>query len=158
MKTTFHQSAILALTFVAALCLAFPLTGAAEDAAKMAADQATCQEHAKASSGYDPANPEASVQESGPPPQRGAGLRGAARGAAKGAVVGGTVEVIGDDSRYDNAAENAAVAGAVAGGARNRRQAKEQAEAQQAQAAASGASAYTQSYNECMASRGYTVN
>jgi hypothetical protein len=154
MKTTFHQSTILALTFVAALCLTFPRTGAAEDAAKMATDQASCQEHAILSSGYDPANPEASVQESGPPPQRGAGLRGAARGAAKGAVVGGTVEHFGDNRRGD-ATEIGAATGALSGGVRSRRQAKDQAEAQQAQAISTGTSAYTQSYNECMASRGY---
>ncbi len=155
MKITILKSSIIALTFVAIPCLVFTQAGATSDPAKMATDQAACQEHAKASSGYDPANPEASVQESGPPPQRRAGLRGAARGAAKGAIVGGTVEAIGDDRRYDNAAENAAVAGAVAGGARNRRQAREQAETQQAQAISAGSSAYTDSYNECMASRGY---
>ncbi len=157
MKTTFHQSTILALTFVAALCLAFPQTGAAEDAAKMATDQASCQEGAILSSGYDPANPEASVQESGPPAQRGAGLRGAARGAARGAVAGGTVEHFGNDSRED-ATEIGAATGALAGGARSRRQAKDQAEAQEAQAISAGASAYTDSYNQCMASRGYTIN
>ena len=102
----------------------------------------------------DPENPQASVQESGPPPQRGAGLRGAARGAAKGAVVGGTVEHFGDDDRND-ATEIGAATAAVAGGVRSRRQAKKEAETQQTQAISSGSSAYTQSYNECMASRGY---
>lgn len=154
MENLFIRSAIIALTFAAMMCLSFIPAGATEDPAKMAADQAACQEHARASSGYDPANPDASV-DSGPPPQRGAGLRGAARGAAKGAIVGGTVEAIGDDKDYDDAAEIGAAAGAVSGGLRGRRAAREQAEAQQAQAVSSGASVYTKSYNECMASRGY---
>jgi len=155
MKITFYQSVIIMLTLVIMPCQGFTQTDAAQDPAKMATDQASCQEHAKLSSGYDPMNPEASVQDSGASRQRGAGLRGAARGAAKGAIVGGTVEAIGDDRRYDNAAENAAAAGALAGGVRSRRQARDQAEAQQAQAVSTGASAYTESYNECMTSRGY---
>lgn len=158
MKTAFFQTVIIVLTFVIIPSLGLGQTSTTPDPAKMAADQAACQEQAKASSGYDPANPEASVQESSPPPQRGAGLKGAARGAAKGAIVGGTVEAIGDDRKYDDAAEISAGVGAVAGGARSRRQAKETAAAQQDQAISTGASAYTKSYNECMTSRGYTIN
>ena len=154
MKTTFFKSTIIALTFLVIACLDSALAGTTPDPAQMATDQATCQGNAITTSGYDPANPEASVQESGPPPQRGAGLRGAARGAARGAVAGGTVEHFGNNSRED-ATEIGAAAGAVAGGARSRRQAKDQAEAQQAQDMSAGASAYTQSYNECMKSRGY---
>jgi hypothetical protein len=154
MKISSFRSVIIVLTFVAIPCLSYSQTGGSTDPAKMASDQASCQEHATASSGYDPANPEASVETGGPPPQRGAGLRGAARGAAKGAVVGGTVEHFGDDRRGD-ATEIGAATGALAGGARSRRQAKDQAEAQQDQAISSGTSAYTNSYNECMASRGY---
>jgi hypothetical protein len=154
MKSSFFQSAIIALTFVAVPCLIFTQAGATSDPAEMSADQVACQDHAKAISGYDPANPQASVQESGPPPQRGAGLRGAARGAAKGAVVGGTVEHFGDDDRND-ATEIGAATAAVAGGVRSRRQARKEAETQQTQAISSGSSAYTQSYNECMTSRGY---
>lgn len=135
------------MTTLPSLC--FSQSGATPDPAQQAADQAACQEHAKASSGYDPAASTTSSQ-----PQRGAGLRGAARGAAKGAVLGGTVEVVGDDERYDSAAEIGAATGAVAGGARSRRQAKEQA---QAAPPASDPSLYTQSYNECMKSRGYTI-
>ena len=155
MKITSLKYVIIVLTFVAIPCLGYGQTGITPDPAQQAADQVFCQEHAIASSGYDPANPEALVQESGPPPQRGASLRGAARGAARGAIVGGTVEVVGDAPRYDNAAEIGAATAAVVGGSRSRRQARGQAEAQQAQAASSGASAYTKSYNECMASRGY---
>lgn len=118
-------------------------------AEQLAADQAACQQHAMASSGYNPDS-----QSSETKPQRGAGLRGAARGAAKGAIIGGTVEVIGDDSKYDDAAEIGAGVGAVAGGARSRRQAKEQA---QAAPTTGDPSAYTKSYNDCMKSRGHTI-
>jgi hypothetical protein len=154
MKTSSFKYAIIVLTFVTIYCLGIAQTGKASDPAQQTADMDFCKENAKVSSGFDPDNPEASVQDSGPPPQRGAGLRGAARGAAKGAIVGGTVEHFGDDRRGD-ATEIGAATGALAGGARSRRQAKDQAEAQQSQAISSGTSAYTNSYNECMTNRGY---
>lgn len=144
------QCGIISLFFVAGSSLSFAQTEGAPDPAQQANDQAACQEHAKASSGYDPSSPATTSQ-----PERGAGIRGAARGAAKGAVVGGTVEAVGDDERYDDAAEIGAATGAVAGGARNRRQEKEQA---QTAPPAGDPSEYTKSYNDCMKSRGYTVD
>ena len=161
MKISSFQSALIVLACIAIPCLCFGQTGApgtTPDPAQLAADQAACQEQAKAASGYDPANPQASAQASVPPPQRGAGLKGAARGAAKGAIVGGAVEVAGDDKDYDDAAEIGAGVGAVAGGVRGRQQAKQQAATQQNQAVSAGASAYTKSYNACMTSRGYKTD
>ena len=98
------------------------------DPNKLAADQAACQQHAMAFSGYNPAAPEQPT-DSSPPPQRGAGLRGGARGAAK---------------------------GAVAGGARARRNAKQQAPPPPP-APAGDPALYSSSYKDCMASKGYAV-
>ena len=123
------------------------------DPNKRAADQAACQQHAMAFSGYNPAAPEQQA-DSSPPPQRGAGLRGGARGAAKGAVAGGTLERFGDEDKHDDATEVGAAVGAVAGGARARRNAKQQAPPP---APAGDPALYSTSYNDCMASRGYAT-
>ena len=125
------------------------------DPDKLAADQAACQEHAIAYSGYNPA---ASAQSttSSPPPQRGAGLRGAARGAAAGAVAGGTLERFGDEDKHDDATEVGAAVGAIAGGARARRNAKKQASPPPT-APAEDPALYSSSYNDCMASKGYVI-
>ena len=125
------------------------------DPNKRAADQAACQQHAMAYSGYNPAAPEQPT-DSSPPPQRGAGLRGGARGAAKGAVAGGTLERFGDEDKHDDATEVGAAVGAVAGGARARRNAKQQAPPPPP-APAGDPALYSTSYNDCMASRGYAT-
>ena len=147
--------AIIASLYV----LISPVTGQSQsetaDPDKLAADQAACQQHAMAYSGYNPAALEHSTTSS-LPPQRGAGLRGAARGAAAGAVAGGTLERFGDEDKHDDATEVGAAVGAVAGGARARRNAKQQAPPPPP-APAGDPALYSSSYNDCMASKGYAV-
>ena len=139
--------------------LIFPVISQSQSATadpnKSAADQAACQQHAMAFSGYNPAAPEQQA-DSSPPPQRGAGLRGGARGAAKGAVAGGTLERFGDEDKHDDATEVGAAVGAVAGGARARRNAKQQAPPPPP-APAGDPALYSSSYKDCMASKGYAV-
>lgn len=151
------KSATIVLILVAIPCLGYGQTASTPDPNKQAADQAACQEHAKATSGYDPTNPQASESEESPPRQQRAGLRGAARGAAKGAVAGGTLERFGDEDKHDDATEVGAAVGAVAGGARARRNAKQQAPPPPPVPAGDSA-LYSTSYNDCMASKGYSVS
>ncbi len=121
---------------------------------KMAEDQALCQKHAMASSGYNPAAP--APQAAAPRPQRGAGLRAGARGAARGAVAGGIVEEIDDDGDRNDAVEVGAALGAAKGVSKGRRAAR--AEAKNAPPPTTGdPDVYSKSYNDCMASKGYEV-
>ncbi len=146
------------ITSLTALCFfVIPVTGQSEtvDPEKLAADQTACQQHAMASSGYNPAAPTQQAASS-PPPQRGAGLRGAARGAAAGAVTGEVVERVGDEGEHDDAAEVGAAIGAVSGGLKARRKAKNQAPPP-APAPVGDPALYTTQYNECMTSRGHVI-
>lgn len=134
-----------------------PLRGQSEtiDPNKLAADQTACQQHAMASSGYNRVAP-TQQEVSSTPPQRGAGLRGAARGAAAGAVTGEVVERVGDEGEHDDAAEVGAAVGAVTGGLKARRNAKNQAPPP-ASVPAGDPALYTKQYNECMTSRGHVI-
>ncbi len=126
--------------------------GQTADPTQLAADQAACQQHAAAYSGYNPATP--APQATAPSPERGAGLRGAARGAARGAVAGGVIEEIDDDGDRDQAAEMGAAIGGMKGGSKSRRAAK--AQATTAPAAPSGdPNAYAESFDECMTGKGH---
>ena len=145
---------VVLLCGISSACTSYSQS-ATTDPDKLAADQAACQQHAMAFSGYNPAAPEQQAASS-PPSQRGAGLRGAARGAAKGAVAGGTLERFGDEDRHDDATEVGAAVGAVAGGARARRNARQQAPPPPP-APAGDPALYSTSYNDCMTSRGYAV-
>ncbi|MGI9537194.1 MAG: hypothetical protein ACR2PB_08985 [Desulfocapsaceae bacterium] len=148
----------LSIAIIASLyVLISPVTGQSQsetaDPDKLAADQAACQQHAMAFSGYNPDTPAQPAASSSPRQPR-AGLRGAARGAAKGAVAGGTLERFGDEDKHDDATEVGAAVGAVAGGARARRNAKQQAPPP-APAPEGDPALYSTSYNDCMTSRGY---
>ena len=152
MKTLFFQSAIIAITIIAIQWLGFAQTGATQDSAKMAADQAACQEHAVAYSGYNPAAPPPSTT-STQTAQRGSGLRGAARGAAKGAVVGGIVEEVGGDN--NRAVETGVALGTARGASRGIRASRNQAAAAPPPPPAGDPNAYAKSYDECMSGKGY---
>lgn len=152
MKTKYVITSLTALCF-----FIIPVTSQSEtvDPNKLAADQAACQQHAMASSGYNPAVTTQQA-DSNPPPQRGAGLRGAARGAAAGAVTGEVVERVGDEGEHDDAAEVGAAIGAVTGGLKARRNAKKQSPPPASEPAGDPA-LYTTQYNECMTSRGHVI-
>jgi hypothetical protein len=137
--------------------LAYPLlsVGQAADSEQLATDQAACQQHAIAYSGHNPAASTAEQADT-PPPQRGAGLRGAARGAAKGAAAGGIVEHVGGNPQHDNATEVGAALGTASGAVKGRRSARTQAAANPPPPAPVGdASAYAKSYDECMSGKGH---
>lgn len=144
--------------FAGLVCLAYPILASgqtsAPDPTQLAADQAACQKHAVAYSGYSPAAPPPSTS-SAPPVQGGAGLRGAARGAFKGAIAGGIVEEVGDDPRRDEAAETGAALGAVRGASKGIRASQSQAAAAPPPPPAGDPNAYAKSYDECMSGKGY---
>jgi hypothetical protein len=118
-------------------------------------DRAACENQAAAQSGYHPSQPVATPAPTRP--MAGQRLAGAARGAAAGAVAEGVREK--DDRELDNPSEAGARAGAVVGGSRQRQDRREyRRETQQQQAAQSQQqAAFSQSFNACMAARGYTV-
>lgn len=147
---------ILVLALTAIPYLSNGQTDTTPDPAQLAADQSACQEHAKATSGYDPADPQASMSEQPSSREPRAGLRGAARGAARGAVAGGVVERVDDEGDHDDAAEVGAAIGAVSGGMRARRNSKQQAHSPQPPPTGDP-SAYTKLYNDCMMDRGYQI-
>ena len=131
------------------LFVAQPSVG--QTSTQMAADQAACQQHAMAYSGYNPAAPPQNSVDSS---QRGAGLRAGARGAARGAVAGNIVKEIDDDGSRDDADEIGAALGAAKGVSKGRRAAR--ASAQTAPTTAAGdPDLYAKSYNDCMVSNGY---
>lgn len=157
MRKYLLQSVLISSLILILPTHAYSQSGTETDQEKLAADQNACREHAKAYSGYDPSAPDNSSQ--APRAKRGAGLRGAARGAAAGALTGEVVERVGDEEQHDDAAEVGAAIGAVRGGLKGRRASKAQAKAQvqAAPVAQQGSTKYAESYNECMRSRGYTV-
>lgn len=120
-----------------------------QSAEKQRDDEKECFDSTKTQTGFDPANPSASVaqvEEEG-----GQRVRGAARGAAAGAVIG---EVADDDSRQG--AEVGAAVGVVKGGA-DKRRAEEEAEKQQQQLIQEKSSLFKNSYSSCLVTKGYTV-
>lgn len=148
------HTSIIFVGFVSLTCpiFAFGQT-TTPDPAQFAADQAACQQHAVAYSGYNPAAP-SSQQTSSPTAQRGSGLRGAARGAAKGAVAGGIVEEVGDDN--DRAIETGTALGAARGASKGIRASRTQADS--APSPQTGDSnAYAKSYDDCMSGKGHTI-
>jgi len=146
------------IIFVGLVSLACPIfaygQATAPDPTQLAADQAACQQHAVAYSGYNPAAPPPSTT-SEPPAQRGAGLRGAARGAAKGAIAGGIVEEVGDDPQHDRAVETGAALGTARGASRGIRASRTQAAAAPPPPPAGDPNAYAKSYDDCMSGKGH---
>jgi hypothetical protein len=148
--------------------LAYPILASgqttAPDPTQLAADQAACQQHAIAYSGYNPAAPPPQ-QATSPPSQRGAGLRGAglrgaglrgaARGAAKGGIAGGIVEEVGDDEKHEDAAEIGAALGTARGASKGIRASRTQAAAAPPPPPAGDPNAYAVSYDDCMSGKGY---
>jgi hypothetical protein len=118
-------------------------------------DRATCQSQATAQSGYNPSQPTAVPAPTRP--QAGQRLAGAARGAAVGAVVEGTTSK--SEREIEDPSQSGARAGAVVGGSRQRQDRRAtRRETQQQQATQSQQqAAFSQSFNACMAARGYTV-
>jgi len=157
MKISSFKNAIIALTILTIPSLGYGQTDTPQDPAQLAADQAECQQHAMAYSGYNPAAT-AQPSDSSPPPQRGAGLRGGARGAARGAVAGGVIEEIDDDGDRDQAAEMGAALGGMRGVSQGRRAARAQPQATPPPPVPAGdPELYSTSYNDCMTSRGYAT-
>jgi hypothetical protein len=122
-------------------------------------DEAACSSWATQQTGFDPAKPPTPPQPTAPPPpQKGAGLRGAARGAAAGYIVG--------DIANDEGGEGAAI-GAVVGGARAAgKQKQAQGAAQQQQTAQQQQyqqqvqqlqGEYLKARTACLEAKGYTV-
>lgn len=141
--STFAQTPSSSLGIVAA-----PAKGQSTE--QQSLDEKECFNTTKTQTGFDPANPSASVstqvEQAG-----GQRVRGAARGAAAGAVIG---EVADDDSR--KGAEVGAAVGVVKGGA-DKRRAKEEAEKQQQQLIQEKSSFFNKSYSSCLETKGYTI-
>ena len=123
-----------------------------KDPDQLAADQAACQQHAIAYSGYNPAAPPPSAASTAPS-QRGAGLRGAAKGAARGAIAGGIVEEVGDDN--DRAVETGAALGTARGASKGIRASRNQAAAAPPPPPVGDPNAYAKSYDDCMSGKGH---
>jgi hypothetical protein len=128
---------------------------AAQTPAQLNQDRSTCETQAAAQSGYHPSQPVATPAPT--KPVAGQRLAGAARGAAAGAVVENNTSK--SEREIENPSEAAARAGAVVGGSRQRQGRREnRRETEQQQAAQSQQqAAYSQSFNACMATKGYTV-
>ena len=132
--------------------------GEGQAAAQVAKDEGECHAWSRQSTGVDPANPMAGVQQQQAAPSGGEGAavgRGAARGAAKGALIGNLADE--DAGEY-------ALAGAVIGSARGARerqaqgaQAQSQAEAANQAKAAERLGLFTKAFSACMEGRKYTV-
>jgi hypothetical protein len=118
-------------------------------------DRAACESQAAAQSGYHPSQPVATPAPTRP--MAGQRLAGAARGAAAGAIVEGRTDK--SEREIEDPSEAGARAGAVVGGSRQRQDRRENRRATQEQQAAQSQrqAAYGQSFNACMAARGYTV-
>lgn len=147
-RHSFIAIVIISILFSASFSFSQTTTKAPD---QLAADQAACQQHAVAYSGYNPAAPPPSTTSS-PPAQRGTVLRGAARGAAKGAIAGGIVEEVGDDN--DRAVETGAALGTARGAGKGIRASRTQAASAPPQPTGDP-NAYAKSYDDCMSGKGY---
>jgi hypothetical protein len=128
---------------------------AGQSPAQLDQDRAACESQASAQSGYHPSQPAATPAPTRP--RAGQRLAGAARGAAAGAVAEEVREK--DDRELDNPSQAGARAGAMVGASRQRQDRREyRREARQHEATQSQQqAAFGQSFNACMAARGYTV-
>jgi hypothetical protein len=129
----------------------YPKNGQSQ--AQQEKDKGACYAWAVQQTGFDPANPGATVPASSAGAPRSSAVRGAARGAAVGAV-GGAIG--------GNAGKGAAIgaaAGGLMGGMRRRDEMQEryaeQSAAEQRQAAARAN--YNRAFAACLEARGYTV-
>jgi len=147
-----RQSLIATIIISILFSASFSFSQTTTDPDQLAADQAACQQHAIAYSGYNPAAPPPSTT-SAPTAQRGAGLRGAAKGAAKGAIAGGIVEEVGGDN--NRAVETGAALGTARGASKGIRASRNQAAAAPPPPPAGDPSAYAKSYDDCMSGKGY---
>jgi hypothetical protein len=128
---------------------------AGQTPAQLDQDWAACETQASAQSGYHPSQPAATPAPT--KPVAGQRVAGAARGAAAGAVVKGVTDE--RDREIEDPTKAGVRAGTVVGGSRQRQGRREnRRETQQQQAAQSQQqAAFSQSFNACMAAKGYTV-